>query len=195
MHPSNLSFTVSFFFFLKLADSSYLLILYSCSFLIFPNFCHCPSYPLKLWCSELVSLRQELLWINNGRGFCVPLSFRYASHIGFFLLVLPYRFLISLVPPRPLLTLSVCNSVGSKQVHCEPDTQLLWNSVLALRAPTEMLLVLVKQHCHRPLQTRLACQSAREKGSSKFQLLAFAVQKRVRAQSQLDLVSSGRWVI
>lgn len=94
-----------------------------------------------------------------------------------------------------LLALSVCYSVESKQVDCEPVTQPLWNSVLAFLARTEMLLVLDKWCCRHPVPTQLACLSVEEKGSSKFQLLAFAVQKRVRAQSQLDLVSSGRWVI
>lgn len=48
--------------------------------------------------------------------------------------------------------------------------------------------MLGKQPCRCPVQTLLACQSAEEKGSSKFQLPAAAVQKRVRAWSQLDFI-------
>lgn len=117
----------------------------------------------------------------------------YVSHIGFFFLIYCAIGSSSLCSLQELLLpLSVCYSVGSKQVDCEPDTQPLRNLVLAFLVHTEMLLVLGKWRCHHPLQIGLAYLSVEGKGSSKFQLLAYAVQKRVRAQSQLDLVSSGR---
>lgn len=49
-------------------------------------------------------------------------------------------------------------------------------------------MVLGRQPCCCPVQMLLACRSAEEKGSSKAQLPAAAVQKRVRAWSQHDFM-------
>lgn len=87
-----------------------------------------------------------------------------------------------------LLTLSVPCSAGCKQIDCEPDTQPFWVLVLAFLARAEVLLVVGKKCCHQSVQTLLVCFSAEKNGSSKFQLPATAVRKRVRAQSQLDFI-------
>ena len=94
-----------------------------------------------------------------------------------------------------LLPWSVCYSVGSEQVDCKPDTQPLWNLVLAFLPLTQVQLVLGKWRCHHPGAEAAGLLECAGKGFMQFHLVAFAVQKRVRAQSQLGLVSSGRWVI
>lgn len=56
----------------------------------------------------------------------MPWSFMYASHVGFFFLLYCTTGSSSLFSFLDLLLpLSVCYSVGSKQVDCEPDTQPL----------------------------------------------------------------------
>lgn len=63
---------------------------------------------------------------NSGKGFFVPLSFMSASHIGFYFLLYFTTGSSSLCSLLDLvLPLSVCFSMESKQVDCEPDIESL----------------------------------------------------------------------